>query len=72
MSFLEDMNHQKAKDDLKRAFTLSYLAGMLYWIPVMAFNFTFISPMSRLAFVGAATYIEMNGLCLMRRWKSSP
>ena len=70
MSILEHKNHQKAKGDLKSAFTVSYLAGMVYWVPVMAFNFTFIGPTSRLAFVAAATYIEMNGLCLMRRWKS--
>jgi len=41
--------------------------GALYWVPLQFFNFKYLSPQSRVVFIAMATYIEMNGLCLMSR-----
>lgn len=68
LSYLEHQSHPKAKNDVNSAFKISYLAGMAYWCPMMTINFKYLSPKWRVLFVGFATYIEMNGLCMMRRW----
>lgn len=67
MNYLEHTDHNLAKAEVKKSFGISYIAGMLYWVPVMACNFSYISPKYRMVFIGFATYIEKNGLCLMRR-----
>jgi hypothetical protein len=70
MSLLEHRDHKRAKSDLKQNFGVSYIMGMVYWIPVMATNFAFISPKHRVIFIACASFVEMNGLCLMRRQTS--
>ena len=45
--------------------------GPLYWVPLQFYNFKYLSPQSRVVFIAMATYIEMNGLCLMSRKNSS-
>ena len=67
LSFLEHKNHERAKKDTKNVLVKTYLAGCLYWMPLMAFNFKYLSPKSRVIFIAIASYIEMNGLCLMSR-----
>ncbi len=67
MAFLDHCDHDKAKRELKASFGNSYLLGMLFWIPVMGVNFRFVSPTFRVFFIACATFVEMNGLCLMRR-----
>lgn len=71
MSYLEHKNHSKATTDLKKAFGITYFLGMLYWVPVMAFNFKYINPTGRVIFIALASFVETNFLCLMRRHKSS-
>jgi protein Mpv17 len=73
LSYLEHRDVARAEKDVSKAFGITYIAGMLYWIPVMALNFRWVSPRRRLLFIAFATYIEQNGLCLMRRksqWQS--
>ena len=61
MSYLEHQNHEKAKAEVKKAFGLSYLAGMLYWIPVMSINFVYFTPQHRVLFIAIGSFVEMNG-----------
>ena len=65
ISFLQHKNHECAKEAAKNKVLKTYLIGMLYWGPLMTINFKYLSPQSRVIFVAIATYIEMNGLCLM-------
>ena len=71
MSYLEHKNHSKATADLKKAFGITYFLGMLYWVPVMAFNFKYVNPTGRVIFIALASFVETNLLCVMRRHKSS-
>ena len=68
MNFLEHKNHEQAKTEVKKALRFSYFAGMVYWVPVMSCNFYFVSPKFRVLFIAFASFLEMNGLCLMRRF----
>ena len=61
MSYLEHQDHETAKVEVKKAFGLSYLAGMLYWIPVMSINFVYVNPQHRVLFIAIGSYVEMNG-----------
>ena len=61
MSYLGHQNHEKAKAEVKKAFGLSYLAGMLYWIPVMSINFVYFTPQHRVLFIAIGSFVEMNG-----------
>ena len=61
MSYLEHQNHEKAKAEVKKAFGLSYLAGMLYWIPVMSINFVYFTPQHRVLFIAIGSFVETNG-----------
>ena len=70
ISFLQHKNHKRAKKDTKDVLVKTYVVGCLYWTPLMALNFKYLSPQSRVLFVAMATYIEMNGLCLMSREKN--
>jgi hypothetical protein len=67
ISFLQHKNHERAKEDTKNKVAKTYVIGMLYWGPLMAINFKYLSPQSRVIFVAIATYIEMNGLCIVSR-----
>ena len=67
MSYLEHKNHNRAKKDLQNVFGLSYLAGMVYWGPIMALNFAYVHRKFRVVFIALASFVETNGLCLMRR-----
>ena len=69
MSYLEHKDHKRATDDVKSAFRFTYVAGMVYWGPVMVFNFAFISPTWRVTFIALMSFVETNGLCLIRRQK---
>ena len=71
ITFLQHQNHERAKEVVKNKVVKTYLLGMLYWGPLMTINFRYLSPQSRVIFVAIATYIEMNGLCLMSRTNSS-
>lgn len=72
MSYMEHKNHSKAKADLKKSFGITYVLGMFYWVPVMAFNFKYINPTGRVIFIALASFVETNFLCLMRRHKTVP
>ena len=67
ISYLEHRSHERAKKDTKDVLAKTYVVGTLYWMPLMALNFKYLSPQSRVIFVAMASYIEMNGLCLMSR-----
>jgi len=67
ISFLEHKDHERAKKDTKDVLGKTYAIGLLYWMPVMAMNFKYLSPQSRIIFVAIASYIEMNALCLRSR-----
>ena len=69
MSYLEHKDHKRATNDVKNAFRFTYIAGMVYWGPVMAFNFAFINPTWRVSFIALMSFVETNGLCLIRRQK---
>jgi len=72
LSFLEHKSHERAKKDTKDVLGKSYMIGCLYWMPLMAINFKYLSPQSRVIFVAMASYIEMNWLCLMSRGEKIP
>ena len=61
MSYLEHQNHETAKAEVKKAFGLSYIAGMLYWIPVMSINFVYFTPQHRVLLIAIGSFVEMNG-----------
>ena len=67
ITFLKNKNHEQAKEVVKNKVAKTYVIGMLYWGPLMAINFKYLSPQSRVIFVAIATYIEMNGLCIVSR-----
>ena len=39
MSYLEHQNHQRAKADLKKAFGITYILGMVYWVWKIRYQF---------------------------------
>ena len=67
LSLLEHKDHERAKYDTKNVLGKTCLIGALYWVPLQFYNFKYLSPQSRVVFIAMATYIEMNGLCLMSR-----
>ena len=67
LSLLEHKDHERAKYDTKNVLGMTCVIGALYWVPLQFYNFKYLSPQSRVVFIAMATYIEMNGLCLMSR-----
>ena len=67
INFLQHKNHERSIEAAKKKVLKTYLIGMLYWGPLMTINFKYLSPQSRVIFVAIATYIEMNGLCIVSR-----
>ena len=67
INFLQHKNHERSIEAAKNKVVKTYLIGMLYWGPLMTINFKYLSPQSRVIFVAIATYIEMNGLCIVSR-----
>ena len=67
LSLLEHKDHERAKNDTKNVLGKTCVIGALYWVPLQFYNFKYLSPQSRVVFIAMATYIEMNGLCLMSR-----
>ena len=67
LSLLEHKDHERAKYDTKIVLGKTCVIGALYWVPLQFYNFKYLSPQSRVVFIAMATYIEMNGLCLMSR-----
>ena len=67
LSLLEHKDHERAKYDTKNVLGKTCVIGALYWVPLQFYNFKYLSPQSRVVFIAMATYIEMNGLCLMSR-----
>ena len=67
LSLLEHKDHERAKYDTKNVLGMTCVIGALYWVPLQFYNFKYLSPQSSVVFIAMATYIEMNGLCLMSR-----
>lgn len=67
MDFLEHQDHNRAVATVTKNLEPTYMAGIVFWVPVMAANFLWISPQGRVLYIAVATFVEMNGLCFMRK-----
>ncbi|GFT69541.1 mpv17-like protein [Nephila pilipes] len=65
MGFLEGKEDIFA--DLKTKFWSTYKLGCCLWLPVQAINFALLPPYTRMAFVGVASFVWVNVLCLIKR-----
>ncbi len=52
----------------RQKFLTTYVLAMAFWIPVQTFNFAVVPPASRVVFIAACTFVELNGLCLLKRY----
>ncbi len=55
--------------EMRQKFLLTYTLAICYWTPLQAVNFAVVPPANRVVFVAVCTFIEVNGLCLLKRWK---
>jgi len=69
MSYLEGKRGGKMLEECKRKFFKTFTADCLYWLPIQAINFLFVSPHLRVVYIGVTTFLWLNILCYI---KSSP
>ncbi|GIY29050.1 mpv17-like protein [Caerostris extrusa] len=53
--------------ELKAKFWSTYKLSCCFWLPAQALNFALLPPYTRVAFVGVASFIWVNVLCLIKR-----
>lgn len=54
-------------EEWRRKFLPTYVLSMLFWIPMQTINFAAVPPTRRVLFVAACTFVEINGLCVLKR-----
>ena len=55
-------------EELRQKFLTTYLLAMAYWVPLQAANFALVPHAHRVLFISVCTFLEINGLCLLKRW----
>ncbi|KAG8188926.1 hypothetical protein JTE90_014978 [Oedothorax gibbosus] len=69
--FFTGMSILEGKEDIfaevKAKFWSTYQVSCCFWLPAQALNFALLPPYSRVAFVGAASFVWVNVLCLLKR-----
>ncbi|XP_035228731.1 mpv17-like protein [Stegodyphus dumicola] len=53
--------------ELRAKFWSTYRMSCCFWLPAQAINFAFLPPYTRVAFVGVASFVWVNVLCLVKR-----
>lgn len=73
--FFIGMGALEGKEDvfaeLKAKFWSTYKMSCCFWLPAQAINFALLPPYTRVAFVGVASFIWVNVLCLVKRQEFS-
>ncbi|XP_055941385.1 mpv17-like protein isoform X1 [Argiope bruennichi] len=73
--FFTGMGVLEGKEDvfaeLKAKFWSTYKMSCCFWLPAQAINFALLPPYTRVAFVGVASFIWVNVLCLVKRQEIS-
>ncbi|KAF8786924.1 mpv17-like protein isoform X2 [Argiope bruennichi] len=73
--FFAGMGVLEGKEDvfaeLKAKFWSTYKMSCCFWLPAQAINFALLPPYTRVAFVGVASFIWVNVLCLVKRQEIS-
>lgn len=67
MSLLEGRKGTEAFLECKSKLIPTVIAGLAFWTPAQTFNFWMIPPIYRVSFMGVLAFLELNGLCLMKR-----
>lgn len=65
MSILE--GKENIFEEFKRKFWPTYKLSCCFWLPAQAINFALLPPYTRVAFVGAASFVWVNILCFIKR-----
>ncbi|XP_015913649.1 mpv17-like protein isoform X1 [Parasteatoda tepidariorum] len=69
--FFTGMSLLEGKEDvfaeLKAKFLSTYAVSCCFWLPAQAINFCFLPPYTRVAYVGCASFLWVNILCLIKR-----
>ncbi|XP_054709933.1 mpv17-like protein [Uloborus diversus] len=69
--FFTGMGILEGRDDifeeLKAKFWSTYMMSCCFWLPAQAINFALLPPYTRVAFVGVASFLWVNVLCLVKR-----
>lgn len=71
LSFLPGMSYLEGKENLLEEWRAkmgpTYVLAMAFWLPAQTFNFLYIPPDRRVLFIAACTFVELNGLCILKR-----
>jgi len=70
INFLEGIPAEpadKSMEELRLKIIPTLILGLIFWIPVQIINFRFLSPQARVPFIAVCTFIEVNGLCFLKK-----
>jgi hypothetical protein len=67
MSALEGRRGWEVFTECKSKIFPTVIAGLAFWTPAQTFNFWAIPPIYRVSFMGVLAFLELNGLCFMKR-----
>ena len=67
INFLEGTPADKSMEELRLKIIPTLILGLIFWIPVQIINFRFLSPQARVPFIAVCTFIEVNGLCFLKK-----
>ena len=67
---LEGRSREQIYEDWKFKVIPTYLIGTVLWIPAQVINFKIIAPQYRVAYVASLVLVEVNVLCLVRKFSS--